>query len=237
MRILLLRPFGESKMTTALRKVVRNYLGPLGHVYTLSDDNYKPHPFLWFHRFIGGAVVFLFAFVQPLLRPSLRIATVTSNRRFYFLAISIASRFWPSLLSLLTGGESFNVRCSESWWKRCIDLLMHSSDLVVMDVSKVSTGSAWEIEQLTRRDMVGRCILIVQDKFESEGRQRLEALLKGEAGLRVHVFNEKGEFLKQQDIEAALNQHLRDAIVRCRTAAAARGTVAVRGTAAQTNVV
>jgi hypothetical protein len=46
MRILLLRPFGEARMSRALKKVVGLHLGNLGLVYTLSDRHYRPNPFL-----------------------------------------------------------------------------------------------------------------------------------------------------------------------------------------------
>ena len=79
----------------------------------------------------------------------------------------------PSYRSLLTGGQAFNIRTSDLWWKRCIDLLAHSADVIVMDVSKVGTGSTWEIELLGQRNLLDRTIFIVQNKYESHGHKSL----------------------------------------------------------------
>jgi hypothetical protein len=80
MRVLLLRPFGDSNMTSALKRVVLQYLGPLGHVYTLSDRNYRPNPLL---RLSDVAGQFWRYLTSQFLRPSLRVASVTGGGQLF----------------------------------------------------------------------------------------------------------------------------------------------------------
>jgi hypothetical protein len=41
-------------------------------------------------------------------------------------------------------------RSTDAWWQTVMDMLMNSSEIIVMDVSHVGKGSAWEIHALER---------------------------------------------------------------------------------------
>jgi hypothetical protein len=176
MRILLLRPFGEARMSRALKKVVRLHLGHLGLVYTLSDRHYRPNPFLRLLDIFGLIARIVLYLLSPLRRPSIRIATVTTDMHSVKLAYTVTRHFRPRYRSLLSGGQAFNIRSSDNWWQRIIALLMNSSDLIVMDVPKIGAGSSWEIEQIDKRQFLDRCIFIVQKGYEDDARKSLTEL-------------------------------------------------------------
>lgn len=208
-RVLLLRPFGQPQMTAALKKVVRKHLGRLGHTYTLSDRNYRPNYVL---DALNRLFDWLMYAVGPLLRPSLRIARVKNERAFFVLNDFLLRTARPSWLGLLCGDQAFNIRTTDAWWKRCIDVLIWSSDIIVMDVSRVSAGSAWEVEQLAKRGLLARCIFIAQADHHDAALSRLEQIL-GFTSARpdIYVFDEQGNFAKAADLDAILEQRVLDA--------------------------
>jgi hypothetical protein len=192
MRILLLRPFGQRAMTRALKGVVLRYLGSRGHVFTLSDANYRPNPFLRIADFAvnGGRYV-----VAPIFRPSVRIATVFREKDYLGLAARLSRHIGLGVRNFMTGGQAYNIKTTDRWWQRCIHMLMHSTHVVVMDISRVSRGSTWEIEQLTRRGILDRTVFIVQQRHQDGALDGIAAMLPAGARPTVHVFDESGRFV------------------------------------------
>lgn len=206
-RILLLRPFDQRAMTKALKRIVLRYLGLRGHVFTLSDPNYKPNPFVRIADLFASGGRYA---VAPIVRPSLRLATVTNERSWLKLAVSLSRRLGLGARSFITGGQALNIKSTFPWWQRCIHMLMHSSQIIVMDVSRVSTGSAWEIEQLGERGLLDRAVFIVQERYAAESLQGINNLLPPGFTPKVHVFRETGEFLDPVAFKAALADILRE---------------------------
>src|SRR5262245_29730613 len=74
-----------------------------------ANKNFRSHPLSWLSRILG-TVCLIFMFIQtPMRRPSLRVATVKSEITFFELAATISRRFLPSVNSLLTVGQAFNI--------------------------------------------------------------------------------------------------------------------------------
>lgn len=207
-RVLLLRPFGQARMTRALKRVVRRHVGLLGHTYTLSDQNYRPN-------FVLAALNRVFDWVLtvlgPLLRPSLRVTSVKDERTFLILSDFLLRTATPSFQGLLCSDQAFNIRTTDQWWKRCIDLLMWSSDLIVMDISRVSTGSAWEVTELARRGLLERCVFIAQAGYQAEGLASIAPLLPRDVQPHVYVFDGSGNFAEASELDRVLESRILEA--------------------------
>ena len=209
-RILLLRPFGKATMSTALGQVARRYIGPFGSVFTLSDRNYRPSITLDLLKLFGQ----LRHFVAPLLRPSLRVASVWNDASYRGLASTLASNAILDLKSVYAGGQAFNVASANNWWKNCIDLLLHSTDIIVMDISRVQDGSAWEIVRLSRRDALDRTIFVAHVDHAEAARQALEKHLPRGASPQIMLYSESGRFLQAEHFERAIEEALSKALAR-----------------------
>lgn len=188
LRILLLRPFGEKHMTRPLKRFVTGTLGPFGYVFTLSDRNYRPNLIVTTLLLlpVQGIEMVAVLIIGPLIRNSLRIASVKSDRTFRSLERFLLRKFRPSYWSFLSGRQAFNIRSTDAWWQTCIDMLMLSCDVIVVDLSKVKSGTAWELNQLQTRGLTDRCLFIVSSEFQPD----LEATLAHHfaSGTRPHVF-------------------------------------------------
>lgn len=204
-RILLLRPFDQRSMTRTLKRIVLRHVGSFGHVYTLSDIHYRPNPFIRLGDMIATGVRYAIA---VLLRPSIRVATVKNARTYLALAGRLEGGLKPAFRHFISGGQAYNIKSTDRWWQWCIDLLMHSSNAVVMDISRVSTGSAWEIEHIDVRDTLSRTIFIAQEAHEKHGSEALQRLL-GDAQLPpIFLYTEAGEFKKPEAFRQALTAKL-----------------------------
>jgi hypothetical protein len=200
-RILLLRPFGAAEMTKPLKRVVLHDLGALGVVFTLADRNYRPNLFLTLWSLLSVIPRFL---IGPVTRRTLGFGRVTNEFGFTNLAAALSSRPSLSLHSFLNGGQAYTIHCSDSWWQYVIDLLMHSSDIIVMDVSRVGQGSSWEIHRLESDVLVRKCIFIGQGAYLQDERQTMAQLFPAGAQPELFVYDEHGVFVDPAKFRAVL---------------------------------
>lgn len=190
-KAVLLRPFGERKMTKALKRVVGRHLGRVAFVYTLSDKHYRPNPLLGLVTMVWGLSEYV---LGPIFRPSIRYVNVRSAELVGWLRETMTRRWSPSWRTALSAHQALNIRSTDEHWKDVIDVLLETTDFAVMDISKVGEGSAWEIERLFALDLAHRCIFIVQ---QGHGDGARASLVKGASGREVpslHEFRWNGLF-------------------------------------------
>jgi hypothetical protein len=204
-RILLLRPFGQRRLRIGLRRVIVRQFGIFGNIFTLSDRNYRPN-------FIIDRIVWIFDFLLivlgPVFRFSPRGARVKNERTFLKFARSLHGRFWPNYRSFIVGDQACNIKTHNQWWPLCIDLMMNSSELIIMDVSYVGAGSEWEIVHLDRRGFLRDCIFMAQEGYESVGVEKLSQILEARRMPRVFLYRPSGEFLEPDELNAEIQRRL-----------------------------
>jgi hypothetical protein len=196
LRILLLRPFGEEKMTATLRDFVCENLGKIGYVFTLSDRHYKPSLLLWLGALPAEFVAFFVIYVLgPLLRTSKRIASVKSERTFRKLQRKLLRQARPSFWSFLSGEQAFNIRSTDVWWQLCIQMLMHSCEIIVIDLSKVKAGTEWELKELHARSLLEKCVFVVAEANSDSAEGTLIPFFGQHSQPPVFVYRQNGEVL------------------------------------------
>lgn len=206
-RILLLRPFGERQMTTPLKSFVVKYLGHFGYVYTLSDTNYKPNTLLTVLALLPVYGIEIFILILgPLLCPSMRIATVTKESRFLSFSQFLQRRYTQSFLSFVMGGQAFNIRSTDSWWKLCILTLMHSNETIVIDISKVKEGTVWEINALKERDLLSKCIFVISEKQLNHKDVILKRFFSEDSKPEVFIYKNNGTLNNEGFFQTALKE-------------------------------
>lgn len=223
LRILLLRPFGEKRMTQSLREFVCANVGASGYVFTLSDRDYQPS--VWLRVFAElpiGAFAFLAMFViTPFIRNSHRIATVKSERSFRGLQRMLLSQLRLSVYSFLAGEQAFNIRSTDEWWQMCIRMLMQTCDAIVVDLSKVKAGTEWELGQLRSRPLREKSIFVAGDASRESVERSLGMYFDREHLPRVFLYGEDGRF--DSPAAAAFADRLRQLLESGLAAAAGAG--------------
>jgi hypothetical protein len=200
-RILLLRPFGAKEMTRPLKRVVLRDLGAIGVVFTLADRNYKPSLFLTVWSLISVIPRFLIA---PVARQTISFGRVSNEVNFTEIVAGLTSRLRLGFGSFLNGGQAYTIHCSDPWWRQVIDLLMHSCEIIVMDVSRVSQGSSWEIHRLEDDVLIRKCLFIVQEAHLQEGQQSMARLFAAGAQPELFLYDEHGIFKEPAKFHSVL---------------------------------
>jgi len=211
-RILLLRPFGDKRMTKPLKAMVGRTLGRFGYVFTLSDRGYQPLFVLSLLSAVANVVVVWV--LNPVFRNTARIVTVKRERHFRALQRFLLRRFRPCLMSFLSCGQAFNIRSTDAWWQASILTLMHSSDSVVIDLSCLKAGTDWELEQLKRAQLLGKCLFVIGEEYRASTYPSLEKHFDRASMPVIHVYDSRGQFQVGATFTADLDNLMGGTLVR-----------------------
>jgi hypothetical protein len=174
LRVLLLRKFNDRRLGKTYKRLVREELQPLGHVIALADKHVQRPTSAWLmsqfiiatSSFAGVIWVILTFPVTLVLRMFDRTrwgpAFVASARDFRLLAHRLYDRMELNIETSVVA-RAYLVRTSDAWWKLVVELMMRSADIIILDVSKVTQGTAWEIETIERLQLWDRVVCIARD--------------------------------------------------------------------------
>jgi uncharacterized protein YecT (DUF1311 family) len=203
LRILLLRPFGAKSLTKSLRRLILANLAGRGYIYTLSDKNFRPNVFVTLVLFVSDISLFIF---NPLVRGSLRVAKVKNDKTFYKFSRIMVSQVRIRVMNIASCGQSFNIRCTDAWWKCCVSLLLNSCEIIIIDASKVKEGTEWEIGELAKRRLIDRCFFIATVDSVDHAREVVKRHFGESAGIKIHLYNDKGEACDPTEFIRGLKQ-------------------------------
>ena len=205
-RIVLLRPFGEKALTRSLRKFLLVEMAGRGNLITLSDKNFKPNFIVAALGLMGWPFIFL---SNPIFRGSRRIGKIKNDKTFYKLGKCIASPIGIRVSNGISCGQAFNIQCKDSWWKCCVSLLLDTSDIVLVDLSKVKLGTEWEIEEIVRRDIVERCLFVATQDGADSAREVMARHFGGNAvKIGIYLYDDRGVPSDRNGFRARLKRAL-----------------------------
>ncbi|MEQ1709049.1 MAG: hypothetical protein ABL864_12045 [Terricaulis sp.] len=170
-RVLLLRKFNVRALSVPLERMMARELRPYGHIASLSDkyvrhDNWgwlsmamlsisNPLAAIWF--VIGAPVRFIWRLFD---RSRMGPVTVLSARDYRSLARRLRDRIGLNVQIAVGAKEAFLIRTSDAWWRIVVRLLMDSSDAILVDLSQISEGTAWELEVIREQETAARCVFV-----------------------------------------------------------------------------
>jgi len=99
------------------------------------------------------------------------------------------------------------INTSDDWWKQGILLLMHSCDVIVVDVSEVSEGTKWELETSGLEDVRSRLVFVAFEETLELAGTKLEEAGLGQAV--IHGFDKKGELADVGRFRSAMIEAMR----------------------------
>jgi len=207
LRITLLRPFGRGSISSPLRKLVPNEISHFGPVYTLADKTYE-------RRFISVVVerffsnlAFVGAFtVGALLRPSQRIESIYNERTLLNLARKLPRIIGPNNLSFYSAGQALSIKSSNDLWRLAVYVLVSSNDILVMDLSIIGEGSAWELEILQRTGKLDNCIFLAQQEYEQAAHSRVANY--ADCIFKIHTYDRNGRLVNRTEFIIELKKRI-----------------------------
>jgi len=216
-RVLLLRRFNDKAVDAAIAKLSRARLQPYGHVLTLADRYFKRswlalafswfsfNPFLLAWRLINipiGIVIRIFdrSRAGPIM--------IWSARDFRNFVRRLTDRYGLNLEVARTRRNAVMVRTSDAWWQHVVVLLMHASDAIVVDVTEVAAGTAWELETMLHEDVESRIVFIARADERADGEASLAA--HGFSGAPLHTYERNGRPTDPAAFRAAMRAALQN---------------------------
>lgn len=216
-RIVLLRKFNERAFSAPLERAIAHELRPYGHVVTLSDKHIRDDAWGWLSTallslsnplaaiwFVIGAPVRL---VWRLFdRSRMGPATALDARDYRNLARRLRDHFGLNLQVAFAPKEALPVRTSDAWWRMVVRLLMDSSDAIVVDLSQVSVGTAWELDTIREDNVALRCVFVALWGRVEEAQA---ALQRWGFANPCHYYAPDGEMQRRSQFRAALFDAMR----------------------------
>ena len=193
-RILVLRPF-HSPATSGLRALVKRHVRCFGHIYTLHDELFRPSGGTWWMHWSQVLVAFRH--------------TVRNEYDVIALQQAVGKRFLRNLNWAVSLERVFAVVTSDEWWQRTVQALIHSSDVIIVDLSERRGALEWELNELSQYKLRHRSIVIAAshgNTLSSAGTTFLES----DGGHDITVFYYDGISGVMPNVE-----DFRDAIAAC----------------------
>jgi hypothetical protein len=202
-RILLLRPFQTKKVSGPLKRFMKKNVSYHGHTITLSDkyvkESFWNHVLFWIPRSPYDIPVLILFFIPP-IRQFKRYLKVSSARSYGFLQNRLARRFTMNMFWQNAFNKLLKVKCSDTWWKQCVDLLMYSCQLIVVDLSWVKVGTEWELDKINRRDLEEKTVFVVGEDAADYAREVIAKFWHdAEAPPPLYVYVNSGKLLDQRE--------------------------------------
>ena len=204
-RTLLLRPFQAKKISKPLKRFAQKNLSFRGHTITLSDkfvkDSGLAYALSWVPRGPVDLIVIPLFFI-PAIRQFQRWVHVKSPRSYRFLKKRLARRFTMTMFWQNSITKLLKVKCSDTWWKQAVDLLMYSCHLIVVDMSWVKEGTEWELDKIDRRNLERKTVFVVSEDAAEYAREVIAKFWPHEeAPPPLYVYHKSGRLLDREDYE------------------------------------
>jgi len=75
-----------------------------------------------------------------------------------------------------------------------IVMLMQSCNLIIVDISKIKEGSAWELNQITTLALMPKCLFIVSDDHLDGASELLDRYVGNDAAeVRIYTYSQTGK--------------------------------------------
>lgn len=216
LRVLFLRPFEFSRSRARTRRFARRYLRYLGHTYTLTDSQVKKRPA--FFESLQFLLSFMSLWAYWLFRPYFHVKHDEDVRK---LKEFINRRLARNVAWILSWDKLFKISCTPDTWKRTVQHLINSAQLIVVDVSHDGQGLRWELDEMRFYGATGKTVFVCHEDCLDSARTILDSYgdLLG-ASREMFLYRDKGLASKHEDLSRAL-------------ACVAASAVAVNNTAVQ----
>ena len=192
LRVTVLRPFGQKHIARPLQMFVYRHLSGFGHVFTLQDANIRLPP----SRLVG-------VLVSPFLGLLLQGQIIKNERAFIRFRNAMSHLYRQNMRWVVWPYKLFVAKCVDSWWKRCVELLLVSSDVIVMETSHIGPGSLWELQTIAKKGFEKKTIFIsAQSDIDRAKLELCNAAVFTETPT-IYVYGTNGKLVVPREFEGA----------------------------------
>ncbi len=151
-RIVVFRKFNSDVSKAALRRLSRSVLGNYGHVFTLSDKNFKIPWYVHIPVVLGQMSFFHF-----------RQQTIKKANDLDKLRKTLGNRGWLNINWFLSSSKIFAVKTTDEWWQEAALILLRECDLIIFDVSTFTEALEWETNTTKKLNLESKIIVVANE--------------------------------------------------------------------------
>ncbi|HXO73858.1 MAG TPA: hypothetical protein VN824_01485, partial [Puia sp.] len=152
-RIVVFRKFNSRNSGRAIRRIIRTSVSNYGHVFTLSDSNFRIKWYIRLPLLIGQASFFHF-----------RPRNIKDEPSLADLDKKLSNLAWLNINWLLSSGKIFSVKSTDEYWQATAQLLLKECRLVIMDITLLTQPLEWETKVTKEHGLEESIILIASEK-------------------------------------------------------------------------
>ncbi|HEY4291356.1 MAG TPA: hypothetical protein VGN00_29850 [Puia sp.] len=190
-RIVIFRKFNSRNSSIAIRRIIRTSVSNYGHVFTLSDSNFRIKWYIRLPLLIGQASFFHF-------RPRF----IKDDPSLADLDKKLSDRGWLNINWLLSSGKIFSVKSTDEYWQAAAQLLLKECRLVLMDITLLTGPLEWETK-VTKQQGLEESIILIASEKNSQVVQDWKRLYDTPDiyDIPLYYYDEKGSLLDKAGFE------------------------------------
>jgi hypothetical protein len=193
-RIIVLRKFNDDLSKRALGYIIRSDLSNYGHVFTLSDKNFKSKWYIKIPVFLGQLSLFNF-----------RQRTISKREDIAKLEKKLSGKIWLNVNWLLSTSKIFSVKTTDELWKNTAINLLKENRVIIFDISYETASLEWEFMEIKKLGYDKNVISITNsEKLLSESRWKNIFDSQGELRIPVFYYDKKGKLPKKSEFDETI---------------------------------
>lgn len=190
-RIIIFRKFNDDLSKKPLRHIIKTDLSNYGHVFTLSDRNFKIKWYIKIPFLLGQMSFFHF-----------RQSTISTKEQLKKLERKLSSKLWLNMNWLLSSSKIFSVKTIDAFWKETAMTLLKENSLIIFDTSYDTESLEWEFSEIKNLGY-GSNIIAITNSENLREENKWKKIFASQKDLKIPVFyyNKKGEMPEQLDFD------------------------------------
>jgi len=190
-RIVVFRKFNSKPSSKALLKFIRPIISNYGHVFTLSDSRFRAKWYIKIPVLLGQTSFYHF-----------RQRTIKDEKSKEELDRKLLQKGWLNINWLLSTSKIFSVKSTDEYWQEAARSLLKGSQLVIMDVSKLTAPLEWETE-LTKTNGLEESIILTASEenraVAAEWKAKYDTI--DDYDIPLYFYTQKGVLLDKKGFE------------------------------------
>lgn len=164
-QFVVLRRFQRDDASKTLQRVLKEYVAPYGHIYTLADRDVK---ISWLIRY----PILLTQFAYFHFRPRY----IQSPRDIRKLLQAMNMRWLRNINWFVSWNKVFAVDSTDNSWEQCVRSMCEISDVIICDISERSPHIEWEVNQIITSQWLDKTLFLTSNNTQQGSLEFLQSL-------------------------------------------------------------
>jgi hypothetical protein len=197
-RIVIFRKFNSEISKKAVNKITGSVISNYGHVFTLSDSNYKIKWYVKIPILLGQMSFFHF-----------RHRDIKTDKHLLGLKKTLTNKGWLNVNWLLSTSKIFAIKTTDDLWQETAKTLLDECNLLIIDISELTSSLEWESKIAYNLNFEEKIIVIANEQNESvvsEWRSKYDK--PDDYEIPAYYYDSNGAFYEAKPFEDTISEIL-----------------------------